>query len=135
MATHRNTWKKRESNIAEFFGCRRNRLSGSSGRQDCDQSDTTHPRLFIEAKLRAAHTAVTLWDEVAELARKARKTPVVALAEKGRHDHWLLVREADLLTVAAERLAILETDELIEFEAVVRRLRLDRWEEQESTDA
>ena len=125
--TARNTWKARERQAAAFFGVRRNRCSGSSGRADLDPSDTDHPRLHIECKLRVRHAAVALWDACCKIARKPNKrcTPVLMLAEKNREGHWLVVHERDLIHVAAERLAILSNDELAAFEHVVRGLRED----------
>jgi len=46
--------------------------------------------------MRKKHSAVTLWDETNALARKEDKTPVVALAEKGRPGFWILVHSEHL---------------------------------------
>ena len=46
------------------------------------EADVIHDNLFIECKLRARHTAVTLWDDTAKLAKEEGKTPVIALCEK-----------------------------------------------------
>jgi len=100
--THRRTWQKREQAIAERFGARRNRGSGSSGRSDLSRSDSTHERLYLECKLRAKHAAVTLWDDTADKARAEGKVPVVALVEKGRPGYWLVVHIDDLQEVAGE---------------------------------
>ena len=51
--THRSTWKARERQAAALFGSKRQRCSGSSGREDCSRSDSTHDRLYIETKLKA----------------------------------------------------------------------------------
>lgn len=102
MSTHRKTWKKREHKTAKAFGAKRNIGSGSMGRDDKTSSDSTHPTLYIECKLRVKHSAVSLWDDTAKKARKEKKVPVVSLAEKGRHGSWLLIRESDLLEVAEE---------------------------------
>jgi hypothetical protein len=102
MATHRSTWKARERQAAGLFGALRQRCSGSSGRPDCSRSDSTHPALFIETKLRASHAAVGLFDETRALARKEGKTPVVILAQKNRPGLLLLIDPADLAAVAAE---------------------------------
>jgi len=100
--THRRTWQKREQAIAARFGSKRNRGSGSSGREDLSSSDSTHPRLYLEAKLRARHAAVSLWDDTAAKAAKEGKTPVVALVEKGRPGYWLVVHIDHLQAVAKE---------------------------------
>ena len=67
MSTHRNTWKRRERDAAGLFGARRQVLSGSSGRSDATSSDSTHPRLYIETKLRAASSVRTLWEQAREV--------------------------------------------------------------------
>lgn len=100
MSTARGTWKARERQIARDFGAERNPLSGGNGKHT--RSDSLHPALFIEAKLRQKHTVVTLYDETAALAKKEGKTPVVALAEKGRPGYWLVLRPEDLEAVAIE---------------------------------
>ena len=87
--THKSTWKKAEGRIAEYFGTTRTPLSG--GNSKVTRSDTLHNDLFIEVKLRAKHTAVSLWDETKWLADKEDKIPVVCLCEKGRAGFWVLV--------------------------------------------
>ena len=100
--THKSTWKKREAQAAGLFGVRRQRCSGSSGRDDCSRSDSTHDRLFIETKLRAAHSAVALYDATRILARREHKIPMVILAQKHRPGVLLLIDPADLEAVARE---------------------------------
>jgi len=94
------TWKSIERKIARFFGTERTPLSGGNGKQT--RSDTLHAHLFVEAKYRQKHSAVTLWDDTAELAKAEGKTPVVCLAEKGRSGFWLVVHSDDLQAVADE---------------------------------
>jgi hypothetical protein len=106
MATNSRTWKKAESRVAALFGARRQPLSGSSGRDDLTSSDSTHPRLFIEAKYRERHTVRTLYDETKTLARKEGKTPVLALIDKNRPGFLLCVHCEDMPTVAKEFLAL-----------------------------
>ena len=97
--THKSTWKQRERNIAKFFGTERTPLSGGNGK--VTRSDTLSDSLFVEAKLRQVHSAVTLWRSTAELAKVEGKTAVVCLAEKGKQGFWVLVHSDDLLEVAA----------------------------------
>ena len=52
--------------------------------------------LFIECKLRAKHTAISLWDDTAKLAKEEGKTPVIALCEKNRPGFWVMVHSSDL---------------------------------------
>jgi hypothetical protein len=102
MTTHRRTWQKREGKAAALFGARRQRCSGSSGRADCSRSDSTHPALYLETKLRQHHAAVALLDQVKGPARREGKTPVLALATKGRRGIVLVLDAQDLPAVAAE---------------------------------
>lgn len=88
------TWKSVERKIAAYFGTERTPLSGGNGKQT--RSDTLHEDLFIEAKYRKKHSAVTLWDETKKLAAKEGKTPVVCLCEKGRPGFWIVCHSDDL---------------------------------------
>jgi hypothetical protein len=102
LATHRSTWKARERQAALMFGAKRNRCSGSSGREDCSRSDSTHERLFIETKLRASSSMVSLFDRTREQAKAERKAPVLMLAVKGRPGFLLVCEAGDLPAIAAE---------------------------------
>ncbi len=94
---HRNTWKARERKAAAIFGTKRQRCSGSSGREDETRSDSKHEKLFIEVKSRKGqHAAQTLYDSTKLLAVKEDKTPVLALATKGRPGFLLCVHSNDL---------------------------------------
>ena len=102
MSTARRTWQKAEQRIAEFFGARRQPGSGSGGRDDQTRSDSTHPFLFIESKLKARHTTRTLYDETAAKARLEGKLPVVCLCDKFRPGFLVVVhsdRLAELVNV------------------------------------
>jgi hypothetical protein len=101
MATHRETWKRRERQAARLFGAQRQPLSGSSGRSDLTRSDSNHERLFIETKLRASWSIRTLFDEVRKRARRESKVPALALASKGRPGCLLVVDSADLPALVA----------------------------------
>ena len=87
-------WKQRERKVAQFFGGQRTPLSGGNGK--ITRADVIHDKLFIECKLRAKHTAVTLWDNTKELAVLEKKTPVVVLCEKNRKGFWVMVHSDDL---------------------------------------
>ena len=87
-------WKNRERLVAKFFGGVRNALSGINSK--VTHSDVVHDSLFIECKLRAKHTAVSLWDDTAKLAKDEGKTPVIALCEKNRPGFWIMVHSDDL---------------------------------------
>jgi hypothetical protein len=85
-----------------MFGARRKVLSGSSGRDDETRSDSTHPTLFIESKLRASTATRSLWDQTRVLARREGKTPVLMLFDKRKPGALVVVHQKDLAAVAAE---------------------------------
>lgn len=93
--TARNTWKQSERRNAAFFGARRNVLSGSAGRNDLSESDSTHPTLFLESKLKAKCAVRTLWSATKAKARKERKTPVLMLCQKHSPGALIVVHEDD----------------------------------------
>jgi hypothetical protein len=97
--THRNTWKSAERKNAAIFGAKRNVLSGSSGRDDRSESDSTHDTLYIESKLRARCTARSLWLATKAKAATTGQTPLVILREKGKHGALLIIHEDDLPTI------------------------------------
>src|SRR4051794_19048739 len=102
MATGRSTWKGRERRAAALFGAQRQVLSGSAGRPDRSASDSTHPRIFMEVKLRKIHTVRTLHEKVRLAASHEGKVPVLALATKGRPGFLLVVDSRDLPRLVAE---------------------------------
>jgi hypothetical protein len=74
-------------------------------------SDSTHPVLFVESKLRDRHTTRTLHDATKKRAAKERKIPVLALFDKQRHGCLIVVHSDDLMTVVAEYAAALSDEE------------------------
>jgi hypothetical protein len=121
--TARRTWQKAEGRVAALFGARRQVGSGSSGRDDLTRSDSTHPRLFVETKLRQAHAARSLHDEVKARAHLEGKIPVVALVDKGRPGALVCVHTDDLADVLAEYAAANASPELhAKIITAVRRL-------------
>lgn len=123
MATHPSSWKRREGDAAAIFGARRRPLSGSSNRADIDGDDVVHDRLWIEVKLRASHAVRTLWEKTKGAAKKAGKTPLLMLYDKGKHGALLVMREDDFESVVIEWLAVREELDLLAIEHVVRRQR------------
>lgn len=91
------TWKRRERQVAAFFGSARTPLSG--GNSGITRADTQHPTLFIEQKHRAKHAVVTLWDQVAKLAKRENKVPVLTLTQHNRPGFWLVIHCDDLENV------------------------------------
>jgi hypothetical protein len=96
--THRSTWKQFERRVARFFGSTRTPLSGGNGK--VTRSDSLHPALFIEAKLRVKSPVHRLFAETAALAVKEGKTPILALQEK-HHPGWLLVSRPESIHLLA----------------------------------
>jgi hypothetical protein len=119
--THRRTWQQAEGRAAALFGVRRQVCSGSSGRDDLTDSDSTHPALFIESKLRARHAARKLHDATKRLAAKEGKTPVLAQFDKNRPGFLLGIHSDDFLTVVAEFAAALDPEERSRLDAMIRR--------------
>ncbi len=106
------TWKNVERKVALFFGALRNRLSGSSGREDITASDSTHPRLFIETKYRKSTTTRGIYDKAAKLAAKENKIPVVCLVDYSRPGFLLCLHCDHLAEVAGIVAAALEAADL-----------------------
>ena len=98
MSIAKNTWKAAERRIARFFGAERNPLSG--GNSGHSRSDSLHELLFIEAKHRKTHSAVSLWRATKALADKEDKIPVIALCEKNKPGFWVMCHSSDLQAVA-----------------------------------
>jgi hypothetical protein len=101
-------WKAIERKVAKFFGTLRTPLSGSHSAHT--RSDTLHDILYIETKLRERHTAVSLWQQTNNKAKKENKIPCVVLAEKGKTGFWLVVHSSDLVAVANQRRKIRKDD-------------------------
>lgn len=93
-------WKQRERKIAADFGCERNALSG--GNSKLSRSDSTSDVLFIEAKGRARHATIGLFDETKALAKKEGKTPVLALWQPRRHNYLVVCAPEDLPLIAEQ---------------------------------
>lgn len=108
--TSASTWKKRERSAAAIFGSKRQYGSGSGGRDDQTKSDSVHPRLFVEGKLRASHAVLAVWRDAHQKAMKEGKTAVVVLSEKNRQGQWLVVHTADLAAIVANWLAAQDID-------------------------
>jgi hypothetical protein len=108
MSTSRSTWKRREREAARRFGAERSPGSGSGGRPDQTQSDSTHPTLFIETKTRASSSVRSLWQAAAARAKKEGKTPVLMLFTKNKPGALVVCHELHLAAVAAELAVVLE---------------------------
>jgi hypothetical protein len=98
--TDRSTWKKQERRVADYFGSRRNPLSGINSAHSA--SDSLHERLFIECKLRANVPVIRIWEDAKKDAVKEGKTPIVCLSEKNKKGFWVLIHSEDLKKVHEE---------------------------------
>ena len=121
MTTHRRTWQKSEGRAAAMFGCRRQIGSGSGGREDETRSDSTHPTLFIESKMRDKHATRTLHDATRLLAKREGKVPVVCLFDKGRPGFLACIHSDDMAVVLAEFAAALDDSGRDRLEGLIRR--------------
>ena len=63
--THKETWKLFERNVARDFGTTRTPLSGMV--KTITNSDTLHPKIYVECKLRAKD--FNFWEEFEELRK------------------------------------------------------------------
>ena len=90
-------WKRREREVASYFNGERTALSGSNSK--ITKADVIHDELFVECKLRAKHSVVSLWDDTAKLAKDEGKIPVIALCEKNRPGFWVMVHSNDLVKI------------------------------------
>jgi hypothetical protein len=98
MSTSSRTWKKSEARVAALIGARRPVLSGSSGRDDRNQSDSTHPRIFIEANYRQRHAVRSLFD-----ATKAKKLTITGDQPVYNGLHTVIGRRQISRSIAVER--------------------------------
>lgn len=92
--THRSTWKAAERRVARLFQTERAALSGGNGK--LTRSDSHHPHLFIEAKLRAGSAVWNLYESTHELAVLEAKLPILAILRKGSPGALLVIHQDDL---------------------------------------
>lgn len=93
--TSKECWKSFERTVATYFGTRRVPLSGSNSGHGTN-SDSLHPKLYIECKLR---NKIALWQLFTDTEKKAKvegKVPVVAIKQKGEKGYLLVMRPEDL---------------------------------------
>ena len=120
--TARRTWQLDR----EPAGPRSSAASARSSRgraaatDDNSCSDATHPKLFIEGKLRTVHTTRTLFDATRTLAKKEKKIPILGLFDKNRPGFLLVVHCDDLPVVLAEYAAALPDEQRDRLEGLIR---------------
>lgn len=93
--TSKSAWKSFERVVANYFGTRRVPLSGSNSGHGTN-SDSLHPKLYIECKVRSK---IALWQLFVDTEKKAKiegKVPVVAIKQKGEKGYLLVMRPEDL---------------------------------------
>lgn len=93
--TSKSCWKSFERTVADYFGTRRVPLSGSNSGHGTN-SDSLHPKLYIECKVRGK---ISLWQLFVDTENKAKvegKIPVVAIKQKGEKGYLLVMRPDDL---------------------------------------
>ena len=101
--TSKSAWKSFERLVASFFGTKRVPLSGSNSGHGTN-SDSLHPRLYIECKVRGR---IALWQLFTDTEKKAKvegKIPIVAIKQKGEKGYLLVLRPENLGKVNEIRL-------------------------------
>lgn len=101
--TSKECWKSFERTVATYFGTRRVPLSGSNSGHGTN-SDSLHPKLYIECKVRSK---IALWQLFTDTEKKAKvegKVPVVAIKQKGEKGYLLVMRPEDLEKINEIRL-------------------------------
>ena len=98
-ATSKSCWKGFERTVAKFFSTKRVPLSGSNSGHNTN-SDSLHPKVYIECKVRHKIAIWQLFKDTADKAKNERKIPVVALKQKGEKGYLLVVRPEDLQKIA-----------------------------------
>lgn len=93
--TSKSSWKGFERVVARFFGTERVPLSGSNSRHNTN-SDSLHEHLYIECKLRGKISLWELFKDTENKAKIEKKTPIVAIKQKGEKGFLILIRPEDL---------------------------------------
>lgn len=101
--TSKNTWKEFERRVASFFGTRRVPLSGSNSGHGTN-SDSLHPELYIECKVRQKSWLCTLFRDTAFKAKAENKLPIVAIKQKNERGYLLVMRPCDLEEIVEIRM-------------------------------
>lgn len=92
-------WKSLERRIADMFGTKRVPLSGSNSGHNTN-SDSLHPKLYIECKLRQKIAIWQLFEDTERKAKAEDKIPIVAIKQKGAKGELLVIRPHDLQKIA-----------------------------------
>lgn len=89
--TSKTCWKQMEREVAEFFGTKRVPLSGSNSGHNTN-SDSLHPELYIECKVRQKVWLHTLFNDTEKKAKNENKIPIVAIRQKGQKGYLLCLK-------------------------------------------
>jgi hypothetical protein len=119
-------FKQRERDAAAFWGTLR-AANNSSGRPDYDGSDSLHPRIHLETKLRKTQLR-SLWESAKKKALKFRvkKTPVLMVAQKNCPGFLVCVHSDDFELACQEWLVCQDEDTITRISNNVRTLRMLR---------
>lgn len=104
--TSKSCWKSFERTVANYFGTRRVPLSGSNSGHGTN-SDSLHPKLYIECKVRSKFSLWQLFVDTEKKAKIEGKIPIVAVKQKGEKGYLLVMRPEDLPAISALRDATL----------------------------
>lgn len=88
QATSSTAWKQFEREVASEFGTKRVPLSGSNSGHNTN-SDSLHPELYIECKVRQNVWLHTLYNDTESKAKVEGKIPLVAIKQKGQKGYLL----------------------------------------------
>lgn len=108
-ATSSGTWKSFERVVAKFFGTKRVPLSGSNSGHNTN-SDSLHPTLYIECKVRQKSAVWSLFKDTEVKAKFEKKIPVVAIKQKGEQGYLLVIRPEDLGKIHTIQQSVTEAD-------------------------
>lgn len=93
--TSKSCWKGFERKVAEDFGTKRVPLSGSNSGHNTN-SDSLHPELYIECKVRHKISIWSLFEDTEDKAKHENKIPLVAIKQKGSRGYLIVIRPEDL---------------------------------------
>ncbi|MDG6927744.1 MAG: hypothetical protein JRN10_00850 [Nitrososphaerota archaeon] len=88
-------WKQEERRIARAFGTERTPLSGSNSKMT--QSDTLHPKFYIEIKHRKQVPFYKVFLETDKKAKDEGKIPMVVLHESKRQKRIVMISLEDFV--------------------------------------
>lgn len=97
--TSKSAWKSFERLVASFFGTYRVPLSGSNSGHGTN-SDSLHPKLYVECKVRRKIALWHLFIDTENKAKHENKIPVVAVKQKGERGYLIVMRPDDLQKIA-----------------------------------